>query len=65
MSGRCRACDVILNEYEMTRKYPVSGEYYDLCSSCSDCNSEETTIVIDGILLGSEVEDINEEFSNA
>ena len=32
--SRCRACDVILNDYEMTRKSSVTGEYYDLCSHC-------------------------------
>lgn len=32
--SRCRACDCILNEYELTRKSAVTGEYYDLCGTC-------------------------------
>ena len=32
--SRCRSCDCILNDYEMTRKSAVTGEYYDLCSKC-------------------------------
>ena len=32
--SRCRACDCILNDYELTRKSAVTGEYYDLCGSC-------------------------------
>ena len=32
--SRCRACDCILNDYEMTRKSAITGEYYDLCSHC-------------------------------
>jgi len=31
---RCRACDVILSDYETTRKSLVTGEYYDLCNNC-------------------------------
>lgn len=32
--SRCRACNVILSDFEMTRKSTVTGEYYDLCSHC-------------------------------
>lgn len=32
--SRCRACDKVLNDYEMTRKSAVTGEYYDLCGAC-------------------------------
>ena len=32
--SRCRACDKVLNDYEMTRKSAVTGEYYDLCGHC-------------------------------
>ena len=32
--SRCRACDVILSDYELTRKSAVTGEYYDLCNHC-------------------------------
>lgn len=32
--SRCRSCDCILSDYEMTRKSAVTGEYFDLCNSC-------------------------------
>ncbi len=32
--SRCRSCDKILNDYEMTRKSAVTGEYFDLCNGC-------------------------------
>lgn len=34
MMSRCRSCDKVLNDYEMTRKSAVTGEYYDLCGHC-------------------------------
>lgn len=34
MAGRCKACNVILTEDEMTNKWPGTTEYTDLCFSC-------------------------------
>lgn len=34
MSGRCKACDVILFEQELTTKYPGSNQYTELCFQC-------------------------------
>ena len=31
---RCRACDTMLSDYEVTRKDKLTGEYTDLCSNC-------------------------------
>ena len=31
---RCQVCDSVLNDYETTRKDPISGEYLDTCSDC-------------------------------
>lgn len=31
---RCLACDCELNDYESTRKDPLTGKYSDLCSGC-------------------------------
>ena len=31
---RCLACDVALNEFEATRKYPGTKNYVDLCNTC-------------------------------
>lgn len=32
--SRCRSCNCILNDYEMTRKSTITGEYFDLCTAC-------------------------------
>lgn len=32
--SRCRACNCILNDFELTRKSTVTGEYFDLCGAC-------------------------------
>jgi phage FluMu protein Com len=31
---RCVACNKILNDYELTRKFTGSGEFVDLCNGC-------------------------------
>lgn len=31
---RCKICDVILSDYEVTRKDPNTGEYLDTCGEC-------------------------------
>lgn len=31
---RCRCCDKILNDYELTRKDPETGVHLDTCSGC-------------------------------
>jgi len=36
MSGRCKACNVVLFEEELTTKDPVTGEYLELCFKCQD-----------------------------
>lgn len=50
MSGRCRACNVILTEDELTYQYPGTNEYSELCFHCLDLSEE-----------GEEVFDDNEE----
>lgn len=37
---RCRACDVVLNEREVTKKDKGTGEYFDMCSDCYDAYKE-------------------------
>ena len=32
--SRCKACDVIMNEFEMKRIDRVTGDYSELCSGC-------------------------------
>ena len=31
---RCRACDVMLNDYEINRKDKLTGYFLDLCGTC-------------------------------
>jgi hypothetical protein len=40
MSGRCKACNVILTEDELTSKYPGSNEFIELCFKCLDMGTE-------------------------
>ena len=42
---RCAACDKILNEYELTRKFSGSGEFVDLCNSCGKYLIDDDVIV--------------------
>ena len=32
---RCKACDKIMTNYELTKKFSGSGEFVDLCNECS------------------------------
>jgi aerobic-type carbon monoxide dehydrogenase small subunit (CoxS/CutS family) len=41
MSGRCRACNVILNEEEMTSRDILTGEYTDMCFRCTALANDE------------------------
>lgn len=40
MSGRCRACNSFLEEFEMVRTWPNSSEYCDLCTDCLNSISD-------------------------
>ena len=31
---RCVACDVVLTDYEATRKSLTTGDYMDMCNKC-------------------------------
>jgi len=32
---RCVACDKIMSNYELTKKFSGSGEFVDMCNECS------------------------------
>lgn len=32
--SRCKACDTILNDGELARTEPETGEFLDLCGAC-------------------------------
>ncbi len=36
MSGRCKSCNTVLYDEELTSKYPGTNEYTELCFSCLD-----------------------------
>ena len=46
--SRCKACDVILNEHELKRKDPETGEFIDLCGECLD-ESNQAMFDFDGV----------------
>ena len=31
---RCKCCDIVLNEDELTTRNPVTGEFEDMCHYC-------------------------------
>ena len=53
MSGRCRGCNCILTEDELTTKWPNTNEYLDLCFGCvsSSENIEEDPMNVDLISI--------------
>jgi len=40
--SRCKACDVIMNEFEMKRIDRATGDYSELCSNCLSASNEAT-----------------------
>jgi len=36
MSGRCKSCNTVLFDEELTAKYPGTNEYIELCFYCLD-----------------------------
>ena len=40
--SRCKACDVIMNEFEMKRIDRATGDYSELCSDCLSASNEAT-----------------------
>lgn len=47
--SRCKACDVILNEWELKRKDLETDEHTDLCYECLD-ESNRALYDADGVL---------------
>lgn len=31
---KCRSCDCLLSDHEVTRKSLVTGDYFDMCTRC-------------------------------
>ena len=58
---RCIACNKLLNEYEMTRKFTDSKEFVDLCGACSKFLIEDE-VIIEGNLDYAHLSDIEESY---
>ena len=54
--SRCKACDVIMNEYELKRIDRITGDFSELCSNCLSASTEALRedspmqIILDDIL---------------
>ena len=57
---RCAACDKILNNYELTKKYTGSQEFVDLCNDCSKYVVEDD-VAIEGNINFASLSDLEEE----
>ncbi len=54
MTGRCKSCNCILDEFEMSTKYAGTSEYIDVCFTCKDKsnpNYEEDVLNLDFISI--------------
>jgi hypothetical protein len=38
--SRCKACDVIMNEYELKSIDRITGDFSELCSNCLSASTE-------------------------
>lgn len=37
---RCKACDKLMNDYELSRVDPLTGQYHDMCTNCLKASQE-------------------------
>lgn len=58
---RCVACNKILNNYELTRKFTDSKEFVDLCGGCGKFLIEDE-LTIEGNLDYAHLSDIEETY---
>jgi hypothetical protein len=57
---RCVCCDVLLSDFEATRKHAITGEYLDVCNQCL-IEIPVDIPVIERTDLETNVEDIEDE----
>lgn len=54
MTGRCIACNCVLDDFEMTSKWPGTLDYTNMCFTCqdkADPNYEEDTLNLEFISI--------------
>lgn len=55
--SRCKACDAIMNSFELTRKYAESCKYVDLCNHCFSTIAEDVVVIERADLQHEELEE--------
>jgi len=56
---RCIACDKILNDFELTKKYASSGQFIDMCNRCSAFLSDDH-VLVEGNVSYASIADLEE-----
>lgn len=59
---RCSCCDVILSDFEATRKNRETGEYLDMCNKCASFVTDTIQTIDRGDLPEDDVGDDSVEF---
>jgi hypothetical protein len=49
---RCVCCDVILTDFEATRKFKESNTYADMCTTCVKTLPDDIEFIVRGDLVG-------------
>lgn len=58
---RCLSCNVVLTDFEATRKYKSSGDYLDLCENCFKPIADKVLVIERLDLLTTEDVDFEED----
>ena len=63
---RCKACDKIMTNYELTKKFSGSGEFVDLCNECSRFLIDDDLMTIGDMVYATlsdleEIKDVEDE----
>lgn len=57
---RCCACDKILTDYELTKKFLGSRQYVDMCNDCSRYLADDD-VAVEGNMNYASLSDLEEE----
>jgi len=61
---RCTCCNVVLNDFESTRKNRATGEYLDMCNKCTSFVDDAIETIDRSDLSESEVPDDEIDFDD-